>query len=155
MSAYDMRMSDLSSDVCPSDLLVAVRRGVDVDFLGDVVFLELVGVVDHVVIDRGIVDLGIGIVSHHLDRRLRHRLDLFDLGRATALHQHFRIELGAAFGAQDRRLAEIVKRSAAAQAATFGAPFGRSEEHTSELQSLMRISYAVFCLKKKKKKSTT
>src|SRR3546814_9051517 len=29
---------------------------------------------------------------------------------------------------------------------------GRSEEHTSELQSLMRISYAVFCLKKKNKK---
>src|SRR3546814_10177322 len=29
---------------------------------------------------------------------------------------------------------------------------GRSEEHTSELQSLMRISYAVFCLKKNKKK---
>src|SRR3546814_8940959 len=29
----------------------------------------------------------------------------------------------------------------------------RSEEHTSELQSLMRISYAVFCLKKKKKRS--
>src|SRR3546814_7168907 len=29
----------------------------------------------------------------------------------------------------------------------------RSEEHTSELQSLMRISYAVFCLKKKNKKS--
>src|SRR3546814_10775373 len=28
---------------------------------------------------------------------------------------------------------------------------GRSEEHTSELQSLMRISYAVFCLKKKRK----
>src|SRR3546814_13287577 len=30
---------------------------------------------------------------------------------------------------------------------------GRSEEHTSELQSLMRISYAVFCLKKKKQTS--
>src|SRR3546814_1496978 len=30
-----------------------------------------------------------------------------------------------------------------------GEPLGRSEEHTSELQSLMRISYAVFCLKKK------
>src|SRR3546814_3870761 len=30
----------------------------------------------------------------------------------------------------------------------------RSEEHTSELQSLMRISYAVFCLKKKKKTTT-
>src|SRR3546814_4127747 len=31
----------------------------------------------------------------------------------------------------------------------------RSEEHTSELQSLMRISYAVFCLKKKKKENNT
>src|SRR3546814_2142344 len=31
----------------------------------------------------------------------------------------------------------------------------RSEEHTSELQSLMRISYAVFCLKKKKKNITS
>src|SRR3546814_7462499 len=31
----------------------------------------------------------------------------------------------------------------------------RSEEHTSELQSLMRISYAVFCLKKKKNKNET
>src|SRR3546814_3566014 len=31
-------------------------------------------------------------------------------------------------------------------------PVGRSEEHTSELQSLMRNSYAVFCLKKKKQK---
>src|SRR3546814_5783242 len=31
----------------------------------------------------------------------------------------------------------------------------RSEEHTSELQSLMRISYAVFCLKKKKTKTST
>src|SRR3546814_3351947 len=30
----------------------------------------------------------------------------------------------------------------------------RSEDHTSELQSLMRISYAVFCLKKKNKKKT-
>src|SRR3546814_5173081 len=34
-------------------------------------------------------------------------------------------------------------------------PAVRSEEHTSELQSLMRISYAVFCLKKKKTSSTT
>src|SRR3546814_4204126 len=32
---------------------------------------------------------------------------------------------------------------------------GRSEEHTSELQSLMRISYAVFCLKKKKRQTQT
>src|SRR3546814_2949266 len=33
----------------------------------------------------------------------------------------------------------------------LGGTLRRSEEHTSELQSLMRISYAVFCLKKKKK----
>src|SRR3546814_8131062 len=36
------------------------------------------------------------------------------------------------------------------EAAWDGEGGGRSEEHTSELQSLMRISYAVFCLKKKK-----
>src|SRR3546814_1332717 len=36
-----------------------------------------------------------------------------------------------------------------------GACVHRSEEHTSELQSLMRISYAVFCLKKKKKQKDT
>src|SRR3546814_3987945 len=36
---------------------------------------------------------------------------------------------------------------------TNGAYADRSEEHTSELQSLMRISYAVFCLKKKKHKN--
>src|SRR3546814_4173189 len=35
--------------------------------------------------------------------------------------------------------------------AGYGKPCQRSEEHTSELQSLMRISYAVFCLKKKQK----
>src|SRR3546814_2328566 len=34
-----------------------------------------------------------------------------------------------------------------------GTALFRSEEHTSELQSLMRISYAVFCLKKKKKQT--
>src|SRR3546814_10899107 len=35
-----------------------------------------------------------------------------------------------------------------------GTPTDRSEEHTSELQSLMRISYAVFCLQKKNNKNT-
>src|SRR3546814_2419355 len=38
-------------------------------------------------------------------------------------------------------------------AADLGALARRSEEHTSELQSLMRISYAVFCLKKKKEQT--
>src|SRR3546814_2284732 len=39
----------------------------------------------------------------------------------------------------------------AKDALLFGSAGDRSEEHTSELQSLMRISYAVFCLQKKKK----
>src|SRR3546814_2902487 len=43
-------------------------------------------------------------------------------------------------------------RSGAADRPLRGQSLTRSEEHTSELQSLMRISYAVFCLKKKKKK---
>src|SRR3546814_2486205 len=42
------------------------------------------------------------------------------------------------------------RRAAGDLRALVGARLRRSEEHTSELQSLMRISYAVFCLKKKK-----
>src|SRR3546814_4485976 len=40
--------------------------------------------------------------------------------------------------------------TACPSSASAGSTAARSEEHTSELQSLMRISYAVFCLKKKK-----
>src|SRR3546814_10525728 len=48
-------------------------------------------------------------------------------------------------------LPDLTALIAAAHAAgVTGTVQGRSEEHTSELQSLMRISYAVFCLKKKK-----
>src|SRR3546814_1554327 len=53
------------------------------------------------------------------------------------------------------RSAAMRARSAslAARASSFALAAARSEEHTSELQSLMRISYAVFCLKKKKTKT--
>src|SRR3546814_9135393 len=48
---------------------------------------------------------------------------------------------------------EEVSLAYAPRVVPFGVSMlGRSEEHTSELQSLMRISYAVFCLKKKKHK---
>src|SRR3546814_5545756 len=54
-------------------------------------------------------------------------------------------------GAVDRRVAAgAVERFAGERRHQFGAA-ERSEEHTSELQSRMRISYAVFCLKKKNK----
>src|SRR3546814_4676954 len=48
-----------------------------------------------------------------------------------------------------QRADDVVQRPDIAQLEPFAAP-GRSEEHTSELQSLMRISYAVFCLQTKK-----
>src|SRR3546814_3012025 len=58
--------------------------------------------------------------------------------RELALERPF----GAIISAGDGQLVELQRLDAAAAL--------RSEEHTSELQSLMRISYAVFCLKKKK-----
>src|SRR3546814_2050905 len=51
---------------------------------------------------------------------------------------------------EDERGTRIVAIVVSLVAHLFFAVFLRSEEHTSELQSLMRISYAVFCLKKKK-----
>src|SRR3546814_7995831 len=48
----------------------------------------------------------------------------------------------------------LVSFDAATDALTVRIDASRSEEHTSELQSLMRISYAVFCLKKKTKDKT-
>src|SRR3546814_3869133 len=48
----------------------------------------------------------------------------------------------------------LITVSSQSPASDYGSE-GRSEEHTSELQSLMRISYAVFCLNKKKKYNET
>src|SRR3546814_10539256 len=53
------------------------------------------------------------------------------------------------------RRALYIGMNALAAALSVHAPPERSEEHTSELQSLMRISYAVFCLKKKKTNNKT
>src|SRR3546814_5762359 len=52
-------------------------------------------------------------------------------------------------------LAEIAAENMEAAPPPAPPAWDRSEEHTSELQSLMRISYAVFCLKKKNKKAHT
>src|SRR3546814_2839848 len=49
----------------------------------------------------------------------------------------------------------VVRVGIAIDRTTRGATVDRSEEHTSELQSLMRISYAVFCLKKKNSEEHT
>src|SRR3546814_6694097 len=88
--------------------------------------------------------------------------DAVALERGDALHQRHTIGQIAAFGSETagvrRQLGEheVAARGGgmagpveAERRARAGVP--RSEEHTSELQSLMRLSYAVFCLKKKKK----
>src|SRR3546814_3572883 len=69
-----------------------------------------------------------------------------------ALGAHTRDELGILEMTTARPI-----QAAFTSAATFtcGAALPRSEEHTSELQSLMRISYAVFCLKKKNQSTIT
>src|SRR3546814_8552315 len=56
---------------------------------------------------------------------------------------------------EDEHLIVVDKPAGLVVHPAAGNPDGRSEEHTSELQSLMRISYAVFCLKKKKNKAGT
>src|SRR3546814_2925610 len=115
-TAYEMRISDWSSDVCSSDLFADHVHGAVDDLLRDRL---LAAVHDHV------DEAGDGLaavlrVGQH--RTLR--------GVSFTRHGSFLFRAGP------------------------GPPFlsggGRSEEHTSELQSLMRISYAVFCLKKKK-----
>src|SRR3546814_9222543 len=69
------------------------------------------------------------------------------LFRSSLARQVFGAERGQGTGAHlgDRRGVDQRHRHAGAW---------RSEEHTSELQSLMRSSYAVFCLKKKKRRKT-
>src|SRR3546814_5800494 len=57
----------------------------------------------------------------------------------------------ASMVAPDQRRRTIPRRGCRRGGKNY--PHGRSEEHTSELQSLMRISYAVFCLKKKNKQT--
>src|SRR3546814_3448692 len=123
-----MRISDWSSDVCSSDLadrVAAVERA-----LRPAQHLDPLDVV--YVEHRGLRAVQINVVEIDADACLetRHRILLAD-----AADERGERRVGAA-----RRLERDV---------------GRSEEHTSELQSLMRISYAVFCLKKKNKQHNT
>src|SRR3546814_9674858 len=124
-------MSDWSSDVCASDLdragilpWIGQRRQQFLDL--DLFVAQLVGI--EVVIGRAV----------HLARR-------------TTPVQRERQRDPAGLRAQFF-LADVVRPAAAglADAAAHDQHVDRSEEHTSELQSLMRISYAVFCLNKKK-----
>src|SRR3546814_9248376 len=78
--------------------------------------------------------------SHRLRDRRARQVALAVAGAQAVRRDVRRLHVGQVVAAEvgDRKLPEDVVEH------------GRSEEHTSELQSLMRISYAVFCLKKKK-----
>src|SRR3546814_4840674 len=102
------------------------------------------------------IDLGVAL-------RLVHRLadgefGLFHVGDITALHALAGALAGAkharlAFGRDQRdQRADLRRTDVKRRDHPFAA---RSEEHTSELQTLMRISYAVFCLKEKRTRHTT
>src|SRR3546814_1127655 len=119
-----MRVSDWRSDVCSSDLLADRQRRVERGHR----FLE-----HHA--DAGAADRAQVVFAKRgqvppleTDRPCR----AMDTGGEQAGNGAGRHRFVAARFADDRK------------------PLARSEEHTSELQSLMRTSYAVFCLKKKK-----
>src|SRR3546814_10731579 len=130
-----MRISDWSSDVCSSDLLLQQALGDSRQ-------------------KKGQLEGALQAVTASLDRTsLEAKQMRAQLSESNAQVMLFRNQ------AEDlrRRLEEtqqLLKESQTNK--TPGRRQRRSEEHTSELQSLMRISYAVFCLKKKqhKKKET-
>src|SRR3546814_3320293 len=132
-----MRSSDWSSDVCSSDLGVVGRVDVDalhpagVERQQGLQGLQVVALDEHVA-GRGVAGRE---VRHFLQQAVGHAL------RGAKVVVSGQPVQG---GHSDRAL----KRTAGLRLG--GGTARRSEEHTSELQSLMRISYAGFCLKKKK-----
>src|SRR3546814_8549304 len=81
--------------------------------------------------------------SPHIPRQWRRRLQPAHSEYRRTFWDHVEVRPSA-----------LVERSGRAQLPDLSTNALRSEEHTSELQSLMRISYAVFCLKKKKRKKS-
>src|SRR3546814_8486286 len=125
-----MRISDWSSDVCSSDLLErADDDGWDRLWPAFATGTRL--------FHDPFPSLVIQDEGHLLDESLGTFSGLFE-----TVFERIQLRLGAgALGAHCAQWEEQGDASARPR---------RSEEHTSELQSLMRISYAVFCLKKKK-----
>src|SRR3546814_1622729 len=94
---------------------------------------------------------------HPVDLVLRDPVRIVDEAARIGQRQHLAAELDDLFGGVRRDIARTRNDGGLADQILplcgehIGEEVNRSEEHTSELQSLMRISYAVFCLKKKKK----
>src|SRR3546814_2349873 len=128
-TAYEMRISDWSSDVCSSDLGERATPGTAPAGAGQEAF-----------------DCGRPVRHRRPGRRAVHANRL----RRTATRPGRLRRFPARARAAGRACVTAVERRAAPAIRSARFPRRRSEEHTSELQSLMRISYAVFCLKQKK-----
>src|SRR3546814_7790840 len=127
-TAYEMRISDWSSDVCSSDLLTGAGREHAGNQLEQGRFAGAVGTDD--------------AQRFALAQRKRHVVQHLHHTPRRSPAQHIPQRVRAVTAMADHRVAF-------AQAGDRQQRLARSEEHTSELQSLMRISYDVFCLKKK------
>src|SRR3546814_1894890 len=151
-----MRISDWSSDVCSSDLLAALVLEVDVDVGGFVARLRQEARQQQAAldgIDRGDpereADRGVGGRAATLAE------DLPLVGEADDVLDGEEEGLVHELGDQRQFVFDLFHDlrgrtlGPAPAHAGFGELAQRSEEHTSELQSLMRLSYAVFCLKNK------
>src|SRR3546814_4923393 len=144
-----MRISDWSSDVCSSDL-----TDVHLDRLG------ATDAVDHPLLDRA-QQLGLQADIHLADFVEQQGaavglLELADAARHRAGKGTLLVaeQFGFQQGIGDRRAVDRDEGALGARRLAMDIA-RRSEEHTSELQSLMRISYAVFCLKKTKRQQQT
>src|SRR3546814_156239 len=143
-----MRISDWSSDVCSSDLDIGLRAVEDAGRGG----IAVAVIVEHHRIARAVVDelqIAAAVVGEGLHPAIG-EIDPLDAARARlpdrAGRLHRRAEgVHRAVGVGvDELAADVSELTLAGVEIVIG---DRSEEHTSELQSLMRISYAVFCLK--------
>src|SRR3546814_1778466 len=152
-----MRISDWSSDVCSSDL--EADGGIGIRPLGKD---EGHGrEAQHIVDDGRLAEQSLQCGKRRLGAHLPAlALDAVEQRGFLSAHisasadAHLQRERRDAVGRQpDGRLHRIYRKGIFAAdvdiAMRRADGMGRSEEHTSELQSLMRISYAVFCLKKK------
>src|SRR3546814_2794057 len=136
-----MRISDWSSDVCSSDLMDRAEACAIVG--GDTRVLALGVDAD----DRAGIVEQVGDDGAHALAGARRR-DRQQMGGAGIAQRLARF----AVAADQQAVAILGEGARLAIGGEAGRAVGivaRSEEHTSELQSLMRISYAVFCLKKK------
>src|SRR3546814_9890407 len=134
-----MRISDWSSDVCSSDLAVDARSNNTAYQSAEGIDLSARYRFD--LDPGGHIDFTAAASYIESERRLIESEDPSPFAGVIFRSPHWRARGGATFEQNNVALSAFLQ-------------YVRSEEHTSELQSLMRISYAVLCLKTKKNTPT-